>query len=71
MSAEKIINSKNENFSTLGNLVTDEKKYSGRVDINHLLTRVREKEAKESKKNFIAFGVFIVFILAVGILLSF
>ena len=71
MSTEKIINTRNENFSNLGNLVIDQKKPSGRVDINHLLTRVREKKDKENKKNIIIFGVFIASILATGILLSF
>ena len=71
MSAEKIINTKNENFSNLVNLATDQKKPSGRVDINHLLTKVREKQDKENKKKIIFFGVFIAIVLATGILLSF
>ena len=70
MSAEKIINTKNENFSNLANLVIDQKKPSGRVDINHLLTRVREKKDKENKKNIIIFTFFLIGLGALGIFLS-
>jgi hypothetical protein len=68
MSAEKIINTKD---NTIDTLEVDEKAFSGRVDINNLLARVRNEKQEENKVNFIFFIMFTVLVLIVGILLSF
>ena len=70
MSAEKIINSEN----TIINLKTSEVKEkvsSSRVDINHLLARVRKEKQVERKTNIVFFGLFIALLAIVGIFLSF
>ena len=66
MSAEKIINVK----ETLNTTTVNVQKTSGRVDINHLIAKVRKKESAENKVNFIFLGLFAALILIVGILLS-
>ena len=66
MSAEKIINIK----ETLNTTKVDVQESSGRVDINHLIAKVRERESDENKINFIFFVLFAALILIVGILLS-
>lgn len=50
--------------------IVNKTKHSGRVDINHLLARVRKEEKKEYKINLIFFGLFASLVLVVGILLS-
>ena len=47
------------------------RKSQGRVDINHLLNRVREEKKKEQKTNIILLGVAASVFLTVGIILSF
>jgi hypothetical protein len=59
------------NPSTLTVAKTNNEKHSGRVDINHLLARVRDKKHQENKINFIFFALFCSLILVVGIILSF
>ena len=44
---------------------------SGRVDINHLIARVRLEKQKENKINIIFFGLIIALIIVVGTILSF
>ena len=66
MSAEKIINVK----ETLNTTTVDVQKTSGRVDINHLIAKVRKKESVKNKINFIFFVLFAALIMIVGILLS-
>ena len=71
MSAEKII-IENQNIVTLKTPeVITEKPTSGRVDINVLLTRVREEKKKEQKVNLVFLGLFTSLICIVGIILSF
>ena len=71
MSAEKIT-IENQNVVTLKTPeVITEKPTSGRVDINVLLTRVREEKKKEQKVNLIFLGLFTSLICIVGIILSF
>ena len=71
MSAEKIININEEIFITKQTPGLNEKKFSGRVDINLLLARVRKEEKRDYKVNLIFFGMFAVLILITLILLSF
>jgi hypothetical protein len=71
VSAEKIT-IENQNVVTLKTPeVITEKPTSGRVDINVLLTRVREEKKKEQKVNLVFLGLFTSLICIVGIILSF
>jgi len=71
VSAEKIT-IENQNVVTLKTPeVITEKSTFGRVDINVLLTRVREEKKKEQKVNLVFLGLFTSLICIVGIILSF
>ena len=56
MITEKNIYDDKNNLSTLITPGTNIKSSSGRVDINHLLARVRKKKATEFRVNLIFFG---------------
>ena len=56
MSTEKTLSEK-FNPSTL-NVLEEKNKSSSRVDINHLLERVRKEKQKENKTNLVFFGLF-------------
>ena len=71
MRVEKIINN---GKNILGTVMTPEdsvKTTSGRVDINHLIARVRLEKQKENKINIIFFGLIIALVVVVGTILSF
>jgi hypothetical protein len=72
MSAEKIINTRVDNLSSL---VTPEKSEevssSGRVDINVLLNRARKVKEKETRTNLVFVGLTLSLIFVVGLILSF
>ena len=72
MSAEKIINTRVDNLSSL---VTPEKSEevssSGRVDINILLNRARKVKKKETLTNLVFVGLTLSLIFVVGLILSF
>ena len=70
MSAEKINNEKNIITATV-TPEDSEKTTSGRVDINHLIARVRLEKEKENKINLIFFGLIIALVVVVGTILSF
>ena len=70
MSAEKIIYEE-QNQDILKTPVQSEVEFSGRVDINDLLTRARKVKEKENKINLVFFGLICTLILIVGTLLSF
>ena len=70
MSAEKIIY-KEQNQTVLKTSVLSEVKFSGRVDINDLLTRARKIKEKENKINLVFFGLISALVVIVGIILSF
>ena len=70
MSAEKIIYEE-QNQTVLKNSVLSEVKFSGRVDINDLLTRARKIKEKENKINLVFFGLISALVVIVGIILSF
>ena len=70
MSAEKIIYEE-QNQTVLETSVLSEVKFSGRVDINDLLTRARKIKEKENKINLVFFGLISALVLVVGIILSF
>ena len=72
MSAEKIINTRVDNLSSLE---TPEKSgevsSSGRVDINILLNRARKVKEKETRTNLVFVGLTLSLIFVVGLILSF
>ena len=69
MSAEKIIN--DEQYQNLLKTPALSKiKFSGRVDINDLLTRARNVKAKENKINLVFFALISALVVIVGIILS-
>ena len=67
----RVGNHKSVNFDSIIIPNTIEKKKSGRVDINQLMFKVREKEKKTRKENFIFFGLVGSIICVAGIILSF
>ena len=69
MSAEKIIYEE-QNQNVLKTPVLSKIKFSGRVDINDLLTRARNVKAKENKINLVFFALISALVVIVGIILS-
>ena len=66
MSKENIIKKKlNPSTSKVSN-----NKLSGRVNINHLLARVKEQQKKENKITLIYISLFTVIIFGIGIVVS-
>ena len=70
MNTEKIRNINDNTINTADTFEEHEKPFSGRVDINHLLARVRKEKGKENRVNLVFFFLFGALILVVGILLS-
>ena len=70
MSTEKIMYEE-KNQTLLNTLVPSEVKFTGRVDINHLIARARKEKEKENKINLVFSGLICTLILVVGIILSF
>ena len=70
MSAEKILHVE-QNQHVLKAPALSEVKFSGRVDINDLLTRARKVKEKENKINLVFFGLISALVVIVGIILSF
>jgi|TARA_B110000114_G_C14732141_1_gene253694 hypothetical protein len=70
MSTEKIMYEE-KNQTLLNTPVPSEVKFTGRVDINHLIARARKEKEKENKINLVFFGLISALVLIVGILLSF
>ena len=71
MSTEKIINTDTQNLTGLTTLKTVVSKRAARVDINHLLARVRKEKENENKINLIFFGLFLAIVIVAGIILTF
>ena len=72
MSGERIIEAE-RNIRTPSGIVTTSKspkKIPGRVDINNLLSRVREEERKQKKENLVFFGLISSVIVITGIIAS-
>ena len=69
MSAEKIMYEEQDQ-NVLKAPALSEIKFSGRVDINDLLTRARRVKEKENKINLVFFGLISALIVIVGIILS-
>ena len=70
MSAEKITYEEKK-LETLTTPEVNKEETNSRVDINHLLAKVREEKKKENKVNLVFFGLISLLVLIVGILLSF
>ena len=70
MSAEKIIEVK-QNSSTLTIPKINNEKHSGRVDINHLLDRVRKEKEEQNKTKVTIFIFFLAFVVVAGAILTF
>jgi len=70
MSAEKILHVE-QNQNVLRAPAISKIKFSGRVDVNDLLTRARKVKEKENKINLVFIGLISALILVVGIILSF
>ena len=70
MSAEKTIYEK-QNLTAVITPTINAVKFSGRVNINHLIARARKLKEKEKKINLIFFGLISALVLIVGIILSF
>ena len=70
MSLEKIIPAEEKKFETLTTPEVNKEKTNSRVDINHLLAKVREEKRKENTTNMIIFISIASFVFIVGIILS-
>jgi len=70
MSAEKIMYEEQDQ-NVLKAHALSEIKFSGRVDINDLLTRARKVKEKENRINLVFFGLISALVIIVGIILSF
>ena len=71
MSLEKIFPPEKKKFETLTTPEVNKKKTNSRVDINHLLAKVREEKRKENTTNMIIFISIASFVFIAGIILSF
>jgi len=71
MSLEKIFPPEKKKFETLTTPEVNKEKTNSRVDINHLLAKVREEKRKENTTNMIIFISIASFVFIVGIILSF
>ena len=59
------------NPSTLTTSKLNEDKHSGRVDINHLIARVRKEKSDENRSTLVFLSMLASLIIIVGIILSF
>ena len=71
MILDKIIKTKKKDSMVLETPEINHQKTTGRVDINHLIARVRKKQNQENRSNLVFFGFFAILVLVSGILLSF
>jgi len=71
MSLEKIFPAEKKKFETLTTPEVNKEKTNSRVDINHLLAKVREEKRKENTTNMVIFISIASFVFIVGIILSF
>jgi len=71
MSTEKIINTDTQNLTSFTTPKTGGSKRTARVDINHLLARVRKEKEDENKINLVFFGLFLAVVIVAGVILTF
>ena len=70
MSAEKVNTNLKDNYTPLKTPEVKEKVLTARVDINHLLARVRKQEQKDNFTNLVFLGLFLTLVLVSGVILS-
>ena len=58
------------NATTPNNANTIDRKIADRVDINKLMSKVREEKKKENFKNLITFSIFLSFVLFMGVFVT-
>ena len=71
VSTEKLTKIQVNNITPFLTPEGDEKVQKKRVDINDLLSRVRDEKKKANKVNLIFFGLFTSLVFVVGVILSF
>jgi hypothetical protein len=71
MSSEKVIPAEEKKLETLTTPEVNKEETNSRVDINHLLAKVREEKKKENTTNMVIFISIASFVFIVGIILSF
>ena len=69
MSAEKIVATE-QNPISFKTPKLNVNEFSGRVDINKLIARVRKEKEEENRTNLVIFSIFAALILIVGVILS-
>ena len=71
MSGERILQTE-ESIKTqsIDKVSNSSSKIPGRVDINNLMSKVREEERKQKKENLVFFGLIISVIIITGIIAS-
>tara|TARA_B110000967_G_C18666655_1_gene450887 strand:- start:440 stop:652 length:213 start_codon:yes stop_codon:yes gene_type:complete len=69
MSAEKIVATE-QNPISFKTPKLNANEFSGRVDINKLIARVRKEKDEENRTNLVIFSIFAALILIVGVILS-
>ncbi len=70
MSGERIIDT-DRNIKTPSDIsIKSPSKIPGRVDINNLMSKVREEERKQKKENLVFFGLISSVIVITGIIAS-
>jgi len=70
MNSERINNTDTQDLTGFITPKTGEKKRTARVDINHLLARVR-KEKEANKVNLLLFGLFVAILIVAVFILTF
>ena len=71
MITEKFINPENQGLTSLAIPKERKKIFTGRVDINILLAKVRAEKEKENKANLLIIALLAGIIITVGTILSF
>ena len=71
MSAEKIATTSEKNLIALQPSEMNKDKFTSRVDINHLIARVRKEQKKEYVTSLLLFALFGSVIFVVGLILYF
>ena len=70
MSGERIIEAEQHIKTPSDISIKSPSKIPGRVDINNLMSKVREEERKQKKENLVFFGLISTVIVITGILAS-
>jgi uncharacterized membrane protein YvbJ len=71
MSSEKVIPAEEKKLETLTTPEVNKEETNSRVDINHLLAKVREEKKKENTTNMVIFISIASFVFIVVIILYF